>query len=264
MYLQQELLERVKYEQLRSTQKAQQLQQELSVLPSGHLSFRSNHYYHVLQKDGTRKEKVIPPNDFQLIRDLQEKRHIQKALPILKNNIKAYDNFLAKFQPYDILDIHKTIPVPYKDFDCSPLLLAGDIHPEIWKTEDYATNTSHPEHLIHHSEGGIITRSKSEAMIATKLEQHGLFFRYDSVEKFGAHHYSPDFKILHPSKRRIIYWEHLGLIDDPSYSRNAMDRIRTYGENGIYAGDNLIITWESKHDPLTYSHISDRIQRHLT
>ena len=256
----------MKGEQHRHVQKTKQLKRTLALMPEGHLSFCNNSYYNVIQNQGTRRQLIIP-KDYdkreQLISDLQQKRHIQKSLPILEANLKACSQFLEKFQVYDLAEINQKMPFPYQNFDYSPLLLDGDVRAESWTTDNYHKNTSYPEHLIHHSDGGIVMRSKAEAMIATKLEQNGLQFRYDSLQKFGNHWYSPDFMILHPVHRRIIYWEHFGRMDDYDYIRDAMDRVRVYGEHGIFAGDNLIITWESKQDPLTYQHINDRIRRHF-
>ena len=47
-----------------------------------------------------------------------------------------------------------------------------------------------------------------------------------------------------------MYWEHLGMMDDPNYAENAVQKIITYGQNGIIQGKNLILSYETKLKPL--------------
>ena len=60
----------------------------------------------------------------------------------------------------------------------------------------------------------------------------------------------PDFTILRRSDRKEVYWEHLGMMDDPEYAANALMRIDLYERNGIFPGDRLILTHETGRQPL--------------
>lgn len=155
------------------------------------------------------------------------------------------------------------MPKQYEELNLEGFFLRGDICPEAWASELYEKNTAFPEKRIHWSEGGLATRSKAEADIATMLERRELLFRYEPVLHFENKAVSPDFCIVHPFNRKLVYWEHFGKIDDPDYAEETMDKLRRYAENGYFLGDNLIMTWESKVNPLTFQHINERIRTYF-
>ena len=55
----------------------------------------------------------------------------------------------------------------------------------------------------------------------------------------------PDFTMLKMPERKEVYLEHLGLLDDELYLQSTWRKLNSYGENGIFIGDNLLITFES-------------------
>ena len=67
---------------------------------------------------------------------------------------------------------------------------------------------------------------------------------------FGGRVIHPDFTLLDTHMRREIYWEHRGMMDDRSYLKDTVQRIKTYRKEGIQLGDNLIITEETSTLPL--------------
>lgn len=84
----------------------------------------------------------------------------------------------------------------------------------------------------------------------------------------SGHHTSitlhPDFLCLNTRTRQEFYWEHFGLMNDPTYSNNAAGKLRLYTENGILAGRNLIITMETLEEPLSTQTIGKLITEFLT
>lgn len=170
---------------------------------------------------------------------------------------------LADFQLYDPEEIKASLPAHYQDYNYSTLLLKDDIEANSWAEAPYKHNTAFLENLIYKSEGGLATRSKAEADIATKLEQNHFIFRYEPELRLGKHTFYPDFCVLHPLHRRLIYWEHFGAMDQPKYAHDTMEKMRIYAEHGYRLGDNFIMTWESKKSPLQFGHINDRINTYL-
>ncbi len=73
----------------------------------------------------------------------------------------------------------------------------------------------------------------------------------------------PDFMTLNIQARKEIWWEHLGMMDDPNYVENAIRKIVSYEQNGIFPGENLILTYETKKNPLNQKVIKMMIQRYL-
>ena len=265
MYQQQALLEALKNEYSRQSQLLGCLERRQDCLPSGFLSCKNGYYYRVISSRG-KTDQIPIPQDYAdrdaLIYDLKERRHIAKALPILRKNLVYYEKAIAQFQLYDPARLQ--MPSSYADFDFSNLLLKGDVNPVLWVAEPYPHNKAFPEDLIYQSEGGLLTRSKAEADIATMLERNRIVFRYEPELRLDRHLYYPDFCIIHPIHRRILYWEHFGKMDDPEYAHNTMEKIRVYSQHGYHLGQNFIMTWETKAHPLHFGHINDRILTYLS
>ena len=60
-----------------------------------------------------------------------------------------------------------------------------------------------------------------------------------------------------------IYWEHDGKMDDSAYAKSAVRKIDTYQKNGIYPGENLILTFETSDIPLSTRTIQEMVRRFL-
>lgn len=106
-------------------------------------------------------------------------------------------------------------------------------------------------------------RSKSESIIANTLYRYGIPYHYElPLELKGYGVIYPDFATLSIRRGKVIYWEHLGLIDDENYSRTAFLKIADFERNGIFLGDSLIITYETKAHPLSTKLIEQRIHQY--
>lgn len=267
MYLQTKLFDLFDQEIRREEKLVNHFSKRLAELPAGYLCYKHGYPYRVVQTADKIEQLIISP-DFQgretLINELKESRLIKKSLPILKQNLAHCRTFMKRFQLYDPVAIKQTLPACYQDFGLSPLMPEGDLDPHEWAQEPYPRNEAYPEHLRHVSEGGLLTRSKSEVLIATKLEEKGVIFRYEPLLTLGNHTLSPDFCTLHPAHRRLIYCEHFGKMDDPDYASDAMRKLELYSEHGYCLGDNLIMTWESKAAPLQLQHINRCISLYLS
>lgn len=82
------------------------------------------------------------------------------------------------------------------------------------------------------------------------MENSGIPYKYECPLKLGSYVIYPDFTILKISERKVIYLEHLGMMDDHDYANNAIRRINAYQLNGIIYGDRLFTTMETKQNPL--------------
>ncbi|MCO7121718.1 hypothetical protein NIA71_07125 [Ihubacter massiliensis] len=267
MYRQLKLMEALKNEYQRQKELVEKLEQRQQELPHGSLSCKKGCYYRVISEKGRTVQIPIPPawkGADNLKQELAEFQYIKKALPLLKNNVCCCEKLLKKFKPYDFWDVRKRMASAYAGFNSDFLLLDGDLNPETWKDADYPSNPFHREDIIHESENGLQTRSKAEAMIATKLEQNKLIFRYEPELILGSHVIYPDFCIPRSHDRKLVYWEHFGKMDDPAYAGKALSKLDMYSKYGYFLGDNLIMTWETKAQPLTFKQINDQISMFLS
>ena len=103
-----------------------------------------------------------------------------------------------------------------------------------------------------------------EKILADYFYHKGIPYQYEKpllLQGFGVVY--PDFTFLSPRTRREIYWEHDGKMDDPAYAKSAVRKIDTYQKNGIYPGENLILTFETSDIPLNTRTIQEMVRRFL-
>lgn len=107
-------------------------------------------------------------------------------------------------------------------------------------------------------------RSKSEVIIADSLYKANIPYRYECpLEINNSFVIYPDFTILNIKTRENIYWEHLGMMDDVGYAENAIQKINTYMQQGIYLGKNLLLTFETRNNPINHRTIDIVIDKYL-
>jgi len=90
------------------------------------------------------------------------------------------------------------------------------------------------EGLIHKTLQGESVRSKSEVIIANMLHGAGIDYEYELpfIGSDGSVRY-PDFTIEDSETGRIYYWEHLGLLSQPSYRKRWKRKLEWYKSQGV-------------------------------
>jgi len=112
------------------------------------------------------------------------------------------------------------------------------------KTPDYSQTASKPQATVshkHRTNNGEMVRSKSEVIVANTLAHLGINYEYERRlenphESSDSIH--PDFTIHHNGK--VLYWEHLGMLQRSSYKANWERKRSWYYKCGF--GDSLIIS----------------------
>lgn len=168
------------------------------------------------------------------------------------------DVFLKNDTLYDPKSIEQQLPKQYSGLKGVNIFLEGDINVDDWVNAPYRTNPL-PIKTPNYTANNLCTRSKSEAMIATRADDRNLLYRYDAEVILDDKAVYPDFTFLDLKRRRIIYLEHLGKIDDEKYMFRNLKKLEEYAECGIVLGDNLFITYESRSRPLSIKDIDDKL-----
>ena len=114
-----------------------------------------------------------------------------------------------------------------------------------WLNQPYERNPAFPDELKFTTDNNKLMRTKSELIIANRLEHYNipylpekpLWFDYDFYPKY------PDFTILKPDGSTMI-WEHMGRMDKEDYFIKNSRKIIEYRRNGYSQNTNLIITFE--------------------
>ncbi len=114
---------------------------------------------------------------------------------------------------------------------------------------------------------GDIVRSKSEAIIADRYLQLDVLYRYeyplrlrDGRNIVVVH---PDFTVLNRRTLAQFYHEHFGRMDDPKYVEKFLWKMRVYMANGIFPGENLLLTFETAASPFSVSQLNRLIDKYL-
>ena len=89
-------------------------------------------------------------------------------------------------------------------------------------------------------------RSGGEMYISARLDHFGIPYRYEDDTGIPDLGYAPDFKIMRPRDRKIIYWEHFGKVNDYDYVLDNFGKVKDYISYGIKPWDNLIMTFSNE------------------
>ncbi len=73
----------------------------------------------------------------------------------------------------------------------------------------------------------------------------------------------PDFTILNPQTGKVVFWEHLGMVDNAEYVEKNLKKFRDYEKTGIFLGEELLVTVETQQMPLNSKGIEAFICKHF-
>ena len=230
--------------------KMQELQSEIRTLPEGKLICSSNNKRFKWYRSDGKELIYLPKKQKALAEQLAYKKYLSLQLENITHEKNAIDFYLR----------HHDVDAPQKEqaFVNSPKykeLLSPFFKPlsqelSEWANAPYEKNNNHPEHLSHDTYSGSLVRSKSEAIIDMFLYKNKIPFRYECLLQLNDISIFPDFTIRHPKTGQIFYWEHFGMMDIPTYSKNTCSKLQLYISNGIFPSIQLITTYETKENPL--------------
>lgn len=258
------LYERMLAESKRLEQEIMKIQAQLNTLPEGKLiSSKTDQYYKWYQSDGHNKI-YIPQKNQQLIYQLAIKKYLTKLLADLTHEKSAIDRYLCLHTSY-LPQAPQMLEVSSRYHELlSPFFIPHSQKLSEWMHAPYNRNPLHPEQLTHKCSSGNVVRSKSESLIDMLLYTSKLPYRYECELILGDTTLYPDFTVYHPYTSQIVYWEHFGMMDDPKYARTAYSKLQFYNSHGIIPSVNLIITFETKANPLSQELIQKTIDYHFS
>lgn len=114
-----------------------------------------------------------------------------------------------------------------------------------WASEEYEHFSLRQSGKQHVTSRGLMVRSKAEVLIAEKLYEHNIPFRYEQALHIGDTILGPDFTIKR-SDGKLFYWEHEGLTNSPEYLRHQIWKSQLYAKQNIVPWDNLIVTYDTE------------------
>ncbi len=223
-------------------------------------------YYRV--QDGTGKNGIYlrrrKPEDRKLIATLAQKDYDERILKLLKRQFQRMDRARCDLSELEAEreQVYEALSDQRKEL-VNPDWIPEKTYIEKWLAKPYQTNP-YPidEKQMLCTDQGMFIRSKSELIIAEKLEQLDIPYRYEPALILGDRTIYPDFLILNVRFRKEIYWEHLGMMDDPVYNEDALRKIKLYEKHGLFPGESLILTHETRRQPLDVALVNTLIRKY--
>lgn len=109
---------------------------------------------------------------------------------------------------------------------------------------------------------GLRVRSKSEEIIVNIFEELQIPYIYESSMVIDDQIVYPDFRILNVRTGKEYIYEHCGMMNDEDYvNRNVVRKIYLYAKNGIHLGDSLLMTFETREQPLNEQYLIEFFKR---
>ncbi len=249
---------------------------ELSKAPTGKIHIINNHgrtQFYERSLPNQKNGQYIRKKEKKRIADLVNKKYMEDTHNAASRELDLIENFLAEYPNEEIHDWYPGYPEEARKY--LKLIEPSDQDlVRMWMEEKYTSNPLPVPSADYTTDLGEWVRSKSELNIANTLHKYNIPYKYEYPVKLKRQNNSPhggtytetvypDFCALNVRTRKVIYWEHLGMLDDREYREKNLAKIIDYEANGIFPGDQLVITHETMKNPLSTRQIKMVIEHYL-
>lgn len=208
------------------------------------------------------KRTYIKKKNLQLAKKLAQREYQAKLIPQISKNIKTLENFTSTYSPSNCENCYSKLPLARRLL-ISPIFLDNTTYAKQWQAQKFEPNKDFPQGNFFTTRDEHV-RSKSEVIIANELNTKGIPYHYEAPLKINSTlTFHPDFLCLNKRTRQEFYWEHCGMMDDFVYSGNLVKRLAIYAQKNIIPGKNLIITMETREQPLNTKDVERVIKAFL-
>lgn len=223
----------------------------LSKAPEGTLHIRSHgSYVQYYISTEQQKDKYLLRKQDVFAKSLAQKKYDERILNSAKKELKAIDGLQRRIPEIMVEDVYTNLSKDRQKL-VTPIVLPDKEFADQWQNVPYERKKFMEDSPEFFTAKGERVRSKSEILIADMLNKLHIPYRYEyPLDLKGIGTIYPDFTMLNVKLRKEVYLEHLGMMDDPVYLENALQRISIYEQNGIFPGDRLILLHETSTHPL--------------
>ncbi len=205
----------------------------------------------------------IREENIELARKLAQKDYDEKVLCTTEKELNVIKKCLSNYPAKCVEQIYQSLHKERQKL-ITPIREPDDEYIRKWEAVKYQGKEFYDGLPEFYTTKGERVRSKSELIIADLLNKEGIPYRYEYpiyLEEIGKIY--PDFTVLNVSKREEMRWEHLGMMDDSAYVEKALKKIAIYEQNGMFPGENLILTYETRMNPISQRLIMLMIHHYL-
>ena len=225
----------------------------LKKVPAGTLRYSINRkriqYYHRTDPKDTIGQYIRKENR-KLAEALAQKDYDNQILKLAKKEVEVVKNLQQMQKETPIEGLYESLKYPRRNL-VIPDGISDELYAKQWQEAEYQGKWMRDDVPEYYTAKGEQVRSKTELIIADTLNRLGIPYRYEAplyLEGAGIIH--PDFTVLNVRRRKEFYWEHMGMLDKPTYLEQALTRIELYEQNGYYPGDKLLFTHETSEQPI--------------
>ena len=211
----------------------------------GHISIRNKgnpQYYHCIRNPVTNEleRNYVDASNLQLAKQVASNQYYLKLRRIVNKRLKQILSILRDYEENEVDLVYEKYSIEKRRL-FTPIQPTYAIKLESWKTEKYTgLGFSITQNKIITKKGEMV-RSKSEKILADTFFDFGIEYKYECPLQLKNNvTIYPDFTFLHPLNHDEIYWEHFGMMDDPTYATKAIKKIGLYENNGIFRTERLI------------------------
>lgn len=232
--------------------------------PQGALHIRSHgSYVQYYINTGGSKDKYLARKQDPIAKALAQRRYDERVLSSANKELQALRLLQEKLPAEMAEDIFESMSEDRKKL-VTPFALPENVFIDQWQNISYEKKGFMENVPEYYTARGERVRSKSEILIADILYKLNIPYRYEyPVTLRGLGTIYPDFTLLHVRHRKEMYLEHLGMMDDPVYAENALQRISLYEQNGIFPGDQLILLHETSTHPLNVREAERMLRKYM-
>ena len=244
-------------------------EKEIAVPPAGRLAVAKgrgaeSYRYSIIEKTGDTHGRYLNKSNEKERNKLARQKYYENLLKNAKRELNHINRILDILSNDSLIETYTSLH-PGLQKIINPIVVDDETYAKSWLAEEYnKLKFDDEDETKFLSAKGERMRSKSEVLIANELFRQGIPYRYECplVLKDGKVKY-PDFTILIPHLRKIMYWEHLGKMGDIDYVSRNLKKINEYKSIGIYPGKDLIITFENGTNQLGTSEIRGTIREYI-
>ncbi len=219
-------------------------------------------YYHC-EKGGRHNGNYLPKKEIDFARRLAQKSYDEKVLKRVNKRLSQIESILKDYDDHEIELIYlKEHPERRKLIE--PVELTYQQKVEQWMSEEFAGKPFRNDVLVITTNRGMRVRSKTEKIMADYFDSRNVKYKYEcplDLKPYGIIY--PDFTFLSPKTGREIYWEHEGMMDNPEYARTAIMKIELYENNGIFPGEDLIMSFETSASVINMELVQQFTEKYL-
>lgn len=225
----------------------------------GHIRIVPHHrtfQFYLITKVGDTRGKYLPREKNDYAKGLIKLDYERKAIKAMEKEIAAIKKLLSIAKNNSVEKVGSRFSKARRSL-VSSVTLSDEEFAKEWESVSYSGKHFDYTSTEYYTSKGERVRSKSEVIIADTLARMKIPYRYEFPLELKNKTFPiyPDFCCLNLKTRKEVYWEHFGMMDDQEYANKAVNKIRELQENGFYAGDNAIFTFETSGLPLNSRYI---------